>query len=104
VVVQQRTEEEQAAMPPDGINFRGINYNVKQLKERSESNQRKDLEDIRARVKLSSSSAAAVSCVCYSFLNCHGQLRCAEFSRDASHVVAGFSDSSIRWIEAPIQS
>ncbi|KAI5058413.1 hypothetical protein GOP47_0026583 [Adiantum capillus-veneris] len=60
----------------------------------TEESERRALEDLRNRARLSSSALPSVSF--YTFLNTHSSLNCASISSDGAMVVGGFADSSVK--------
>ncbi|KAH7289839.1 hypothetical protein KP509_30G020600 [Ceratopteris richardii] len=60
----------------------------------SEESERRALDDLRNRARLSSSALPSVSF--YTFLNTHNSLNCASISTDGAMVVGGFADSSLK--------
>eukprot|EP00250_Pteridium_aquilinum_P012760 c20924_g1_i1 orf=85-2091(+) len=60
----------------------------------SEESERRALEDLRNRARLSSSALPSVSF--YTFINTHSSLNCTSISQDGAMVVGGFSDSSLK--------
>ncbi|MCO5597089.1 hypothetical protein L7F22_051163 [Adiantum nelumboides] len=60
----------------------------------TEESERRALEDLRNRARLSSSDLPSVSF--YTFLNTHSSLNCASIASDGAMVVGGFADSSVK--------